>query len=142
MTSRRLTLVLLGGLLLASAGCGAKTIPPPPTPHPVRGKVLLASNQPLRGGVVTFRPVGDAADGRYQGWGFPKPDGSFEITAFSGSSGVAPGKYKVTVGPRDEGEPRGSNAGSVPKKYWAPETTPWEVEVQPGDNDLPPYVLK
>jgi hypothetical protein len=141
MTLRRPFLALLGGLLLTAAGCGAKVIPQPPTPYPVRGRVLLGS-QPLRGGVVTFLPVGDPTDGRYQGWGFPKADGTFEVATFGNHSGLAPGKYKVTVGPREEGEPRGSNARSVPRKYQSESSSPLEVTIELGENNLRPFVLQ
>jgi hypothetical protein len=108
------------------AGC-KPTMTPPPAPTPVRGKVLFANGQPLRGGVVTFNPVGETLDRRYQGWGFVKPDGSYEVVSVG--SGVAPGAYKVTVGPKDEGELRGSNAKQIPKKYSSTETTPLSFEV-------------
>jgi hypothetical protein len=132
----------LVGLLLLASGCGPKVLPPVPKPYPVRGKVLLPGNQPLRGGVVTFRPVGDAPDRRYQGFGFPKPDGTFEITSFRAGDGVAPGLYKVTIGPREEGELRGSNAGAVPKKYQSETTTPLTIEVKAEENSLAPFVLQ
>ncbi|HEY1375547.1 MAG TPA: hypothetical protein VGF55_02075 [Gemmataceae bacterium] len=133
----------LGGLLLA-IGC-AKSLPPVAKPVPVKGRVVLADGRPLTGGVVTFRPTGDDLAGRYQGWGFVKPDGSFEVAAFSDATkggGVAPGRYKVVIGPRDEGEPRGSNARLIPKRYTDDASTPLEVEIQPEDNVLQPFVLK
>src|SRR5947209_3042979 len=109
---------LLAAVLVAS-GCTAKALPPVPKAVPVRGKVMLAGGRPLTGGVVTFRPVGGEADGRYQGWGFVKADGSFEVAAFGGANrgGVAPGSYKVVIATREEGEPRGSNAHLIPKVY-------------------------
>jgi hypothetical protein len=142
MPTRYFTAAALAGLLIAAPGCGTKTVPPPPQPFPVHGKVLLPGNQPLRGGVVTFRPVGDPEDRRYQGWGFPKPDGSFEVAATGNAIGLAPGRYKVTVGPRDEGEPRGSNVNLIPKKYQSENTTPLEVEIKPEENNLRPFVLQ
>jgi hypothetical protein len=135
---------VVGLLLLLSAGCGPRALPEVPKPVPVRGKVLLPGNKPLVGGMVTFRPVGEPA-GRYQGWGFCKPDGTFEVNAFSDPSkggGVAPGKYKVIIGEREEGEPRGSNAKLVPKAYSEEATTPLAVEIMEGENNLPPFVLK
>ena len=132
---RRLTVVFL----LVAAGCGPRALPSVPKPVPVRGKVVLAGNQPLTGGVVTLRPTGEEAAGRYQGWGFVKPDGSFEVAAFSDvnkGGGVAPGTYKVIVGTREEGEPRGSNAHLIPKQYTDESTTPLTVDVTTGENDL------
>jgi hypothetical protein len=130
--------------LVFIAGCGPRALPSLPKPVPVRGKVMLAGNRPLTGGVVTLRPTGDGAEGRYQGWGFVKPDGSFEVAAFSDANkggGVAPGKYKVIIGTREEGEPNGSNATSIPKKYTEESTTPLTIDVVEGENDLPPIVL-
>jgi hypothetical protein len=131
-------------MLFLAAGC-AKTLPEVPKPAPVKGSVLLASGRPLTGGVVTFRPTGDGAAGRYQGWGFVKPDGSFEVAAFADANvggGVAPGTYKVLITTREEGEPRGSNAQSIPAAYQDIATTPLTIEVTAGDNVLPPFVLK
>jgi hypothetical protein len=106
---------------------------PPPQPTPVRGRVVFANGQPLRGGVVTFIPVGGTPDGRYQGWGFVKRDGTYEVVSIG--SGVAPGQYKVTVSPKEEGEVRGSNAAQIPRKYRGPETTPIELEIRAdGEN--------
>jgi hypothetical protein len=132
-------------LLLAAAGCGPKALPAVVKPVPVRGKVLLPGDRPLTGGVVTFRPVGEPIAGRYQGWGFVKPDGTFEVAAFSDATkggGVAPGKYKVIISVREEGEPTGSNAQLIPKVYTEETTTPLTIEIASGDNDLPPFVLK
>src|SRR3954447_5433144 len=101
-------------LVLLAAGCGGPSLPAVTKPVPVKGKVLLPDGRPLSGGVVTLLPVGDTGR-RYQGWGFVKPDGTFEVAAFSDVSkggGVAPGKYKVVVSAREEGEPRGSNAAA------------------------------
>src|SRR5262249_34912011 len=109
-----------------AAGC-KPAMTPPPAPMPVRGKVVFADGQPLRGGVVTFNPIGDTSDRRYQGWGFVKKDGTYEIVSVG--SGVAPGPYKVTVGPKEEGEVRGSNARLVPRRYYTAETTPLNVDV-------------
>jgi hypothetical protein len=124
---------------LIFAGCGPRALPSVPTPVPVRGKVMLAGNRPLTGGVVTLRPTGEGAQGRYQGWGFVKPDGSFEVAAFGDANkggGIAPGKYKVIIGMREEGEPRGSNAYLIPKQYTQESTTSLTVDVADGENDL------
>jgi hypothetical protein len=126
MIWRRSSLALAVGWAILAAGC-RPSMAPPPAPTPVRGKVVFANGQPLRGGVVTFNPVGETLDRRYQGWGFVRPDGSYEVVSMG--SGVAPGLYKVTVGPKDEGELRGSNARQIPKKYNSAETTPLSCEV-------------
>jgi hypothetical protein len=118
-------------------------LPAVPKPTPVRGKVLLG-NQPLNGGVVTFKPTGEPA-GRYQGWGFVRQDGTFEVAAFSDATkggGVAPGQYKVIVSVREEGEARGSNANLIPPIYADEKTTPLTVDIAEGENNLPPFVLK
>src|SRR5262245_16523851 len=130
MPAARTTAVLLA-LLVTLPGC-RPTAEPPPLPTPVKGKVMLSPSQPLRGGVVTFRPVGDVTDRRYQGWGFVKPDGTFEVVSVG--NGVAPGDYVVTVSPKEEGEPKTSNANMIPRKYRAQETTPLKFEVK-ADRD-------
>jgi hypothetical protein len=135
---------IIGALVLLAVGC-SKDLPPQAKPFPVKGKVVLADGRPLTGGVVTFRPMGDDAARRYQGWGFVKADGSFEVAAFSDpgkGGGVAPGRYKVLIGLREEGEGRGSNANLIPKQFTEESTTPLEVDVAAADNVLPPFVLK
>jgi len=75
--------------------------------------------------------------------GFPKADGSFEMTSTGKpGEGVAPGKYKVIITPKEEGEMKGSNANQIPKKYQTVETTPLEVEIKDGENNLKPFELK
>jgi hypothetical protein len=140
----RILLVCLLTAAPATVGCTAKALPPVAKPVPVRGKVMLAGGRPLTGGVVTLRPAGTGAGDRYQGWGFVKADGSFEVAAFGGGrkGGVAPGSYKVVIAGREEGEPRGSNAHLIPKAYTDEATTPLTVEIGAGDNDLSPFMLE
>jgi hypothetical protein len=128
-------------LALATAGC-AKQLPETPKPVPVRGKVLLPGNQPLHGGIITFHPLANPPDRRYMGQAFPKRDGTFALTTLREGDGVAPGLYRVTISPREEGEPKGSNANLIPKKYHADDTSPLQVEVKEGENDFAPFVLQ
>jgi len=129
--------------LLAGIGC-SKTLPESPKPFPVRGKVILPGGQALSGGVVTLVPLNADNDRRYQGWGFVKSDGTFEVAAFSDPTkggGVAPGTYKVVIAPREEGEPRGSNARLIPKRYQNETSTPLTIEIKSEENQLQPFVL-
>ena len=135
-------LIAAAGPLVLLSGCGPKKLPTVQKPFPVRGKIVLANGEPLRGGMIAFYPVGEPLEGRFPAFGFPGPDGAFEVTAFKSGDGLAPGLYKVVISPKEEGERRGSNAGLIPKKFQERGSTPIELEVKAEDNNLEPLVLK
>ena len=124
------------------AGCGPKSMPAIDKQYPVRGKIVFAGGQPLQGGQVYFYPVGDSTAGKTPAYGFPGKDGSFQLTAFKLNDGLAPGTYKVVIAPKEEGEPRGSNAASIPKTYQSRDSTPLQVEIKAEETTLEPFVLK
>jgi hypothetical protein len=130
------------GVILVLAGCGPKSMPAIDKQYPVRGKIVFAGGQPLQGGQVYFYPVGESTARKTPAYGFPGKDGSFQLTAFKLNDGLAPGRYKVVIAPKEEGEPRGSNAASIPKTYQSRDTTPLQVEIQAEETLLDPFILK
>ena len=87
---RRLLSVLLAAGLVGLAGCGGGG----PT-LPVSGIVTL-DGEPLANASVTFYPESEV-QGVVGGVAKTGSDGKFVVTGAKGDSGLAPGKYKVTV---------------------------------------------
>jgi hypothetical protein len=90
--------VLLALSFCMTAGCqpGSKKMP---AMHPVEGKVVYKTGQPMTGGVVNFQ---SQADQSLTTTGEIQPDGSFSLSTFADKERVkgAPlGEYRVTVVP-------------------------------------------
>ena len=133
MWHRRAFLGVIGAVFVA--GCGPKfNTTPPPKVYPVKGKVLLASGQPVSGGIITFHPkntLGAEASGEIG------TDGSFQLTTIARNDGALPGSYTVSVNPFfKDGQPSAVPACRVPLKFGAPETSGLTAEVEEKDNDL------
>ena len=136
--TRWLTSLACGGLSVLLAGCSA-SLPP----QPVRGKVFF-QGKPAEGAVVTFvsRNGNDAKGQRYAG--IVATDGTFKLSARAAFDGAPVGHYAVTVfylSPDRKVD--GQNAGPdlLKGKYADPATTPLNVEIKPGDNNLAPFHL-
>ena len=97
-----MNLKLVGcGLLLSLAvltlGCGGSAGPEPPKTHPVTGTVLWKKGEPVRGGLVEFRPTGDNPHTTNAEIG---EDGKFTVGTLAGKKrveGAQEGKYTVVV---------------------------------------------
>jgi len=112
-------------MILMMMGCGGSG-PARPALNPVKGKVTLATGDPLAFGTIGFEPAGGRA---FRCSGKIGPDGTFELETGS-EKGATAGKYKVSVGLPP------NKRNSVPKKFQADETSGIEMEVVSGDNDL------
>jgi hypothetical protein len=118
---------------------------PQPAPEaktvPVTGFISL-DGQPLAGVSVQFIPE----KGRPAA-GTTGNDGRFRLSTFRANDGALPGRYRVTIAPRDAGtggKPGGSGTdkdkpprSAVPPRYSRPETSPLAAEVSPdGPNEF------
>lgn len=144
MTRRCFTL-LVAGLLLS--GCQQQLGPPKlPQTYPVRGKLLLDGKLPPPCGVRLVQLKKKLALGAS---GDVAKDGTFSLSAFAGQEGVAPGHYVLIVQPAPTPPPGATGKTEkpapkkkekppppIPAKYQEPETSPFEVEIKEGDNDL------
>jgi hypothetical protein len=133
MWHRRALIGVIGAVFMA--GCGHKfNTAPPPKVYPVKGKVLLASGEPVSGGIITFNPkttLGAEASGEIG------KDGSFQLTTFVKNDGALPGSYTVSINPYfKDGRQSAVPATRIPPKFGAPETSNLTVEVEAKDNDL------
>jgi hypothetical protein len=98
MRSKQMQRWFLGALavaLLATAGCGERTLPQK-QPQPIQGK-LLHNGQPMQYVLVTLEPVNHAEG--VEARGVTDADGTFTLRTYSNSEqdGVVPGEYKVVL---------------------------------------------
>ncbi len=116
-------------LLLLAAGCSGG---PDVTMVPVRGTVKFKDGAVPKGEVATvqFEPVaGGPGEVRKMARGDIRPDGSFELSTVKPGDGAIAGKYKVVFTIHKTYMGRES---LIAEKYTKPETTPYEVTVEPG----------
>jgi hypothetical protein len=129
----------LACLLLAGCGGGSKH----PRVYPVKGQ-LFVQGKPAAGARLTLSP--ENPDPALWKMGFPQAmvqsDGSFAFTSYAEGDGAPPGKYKLiaTWIEGDTGIPN-EDPNVQPKqllepKYAQPDSTPWEVDVEPKTNQL------
>jgi hypothetical protein len=140
-------LVLLGALSVVAAGCGWGGGVEHPAVYPANGKVTFNGKTP-EGACVTLHPKSPTAmpDGRQlTPSGRVNPDGTFALSSYLANDGAPPGEYSVTVEWRktqgsDESRVLGPNL--LPPKYSKVETSPLEVVIAAGPNELKQIVLK
>ena len=127
------TVLLLAILSLMMAGCG-KTIEvagPEAT-----GTVTLDGN-PLTSGVLIFYPAGEGSSA------FAKlnSEGKFRVSSGASATGIAPGKYVVTVEPLNQSnnDEKGNAVpvSRIPSKYTEIKTSDLTITVtEKGPNDF------
>jgi hypothetical protein len=129
-------LVLLG---LAASGCG---------PGRERGSLtgtVKYQGTPISEGIVIFSDEDNAFFQEYP----IRPDGTFEVSTKEGK-GIWAGTYRVAVAPAlvspplgvSQSPPRITPPSNIPPKYWKPETSGIQVEVNEGQNEPLPIELK
>jgi hypothetical protein len=112
-----------------------------PAVVPVKGKILLPSGEPLRGGRLNFLPKNEAGLGGIEPFADIGQDGSFVVTTYQEKDGAIPGAYVVTISPIDYHAKGGNplplpNAGQIPKKYLGKETSDLTAEVKHEATEL------
>jgi len=127
-------------LLLAGCGGGSKH----PRVYPVKGQ-LFVQGKPAAGARLTLSPA-ENPDPALWKMGFPQamvqPDGSFAFTSYAEGDGAPAGKYKLiaTWIEGDTGvpseDPNFQARQLLEPKYAQPDSTPWDVDVQPKTNQL------
>lgn len=123
-------------------GCGASETRIPL--HPVTGKVSFNGETP-EGAQVVLHPKGHTLPPDVVAQGIVQKDGTFKVGVYEKDDGAPPGEYVATVQwfkivASEGGGGRGPNV--IPKKYSDPETSPVQVSVKAGANDLPPIEIK
>lgn len=116
-------LVLVGVLVLG--GCGQSRVP-------VHGKVTLGGGPWPKPGIVRFVRVTSQPDPADRGtiakFG---ADGRFALEA-PDADGLTPGTYRVAVECWEEEPVYGPGRGYVPPSYLDPNTSGWEITIEPG----------
>jgi hypothetical protein len=139
--SLRQWLVLLPALCCLS--CSSNS-----TLYPVQGKVLH-NNQPAKGAVVTFHPVGVDEVKAIRTTGLTREDGTFTLTT-SQQEGAPAGEYEVTFIWPEEVARKGKMISTEPPDtrdrlqgaYADRRKSKLKVEIKKGPNQLEPFHLK
>lgn len=127
--ARGMSLVLAAAIGWLTFGCG-----PPPT-YPVEGVVKYKGDQQpasdLAGGAVIFT----TPDLKESSKGIIASDGKFRLETLSAREGALARKYKVSVIPPVQ-DGSGKNARSLDPRFASTTTSPIEVEVKEGPNQI------
>ena len=122
MRSRTTIVLMFGGLVGATCGCGDKGL----VLVPVSGKVTFAGNTPPRDGTITFTPL-KVPEGlpRRPGSAHFNNEGDFQVTSFKENDGLIPGTYYASVtcwmGAPNSSDPSSfERLNCVPKDFQAP----------------------
>lgn len=134
-TRPAITILAAIALLFPLFGCGGSNTL---DLAPVTGKVTY-NGQPLDHGSVVFMPSGETRGP--QASGAIQSDGTFTMKT-TGKAGAVVGSHKVTVQCRRKVTPeeaRNLVVGEllIPKQYTQVNSTPLEINVKPGRNELP-----
>lgn len=140
----RRSTVLLAAFGFMATGCSEETDARQKPTFPVRGKVLV-NGQPAEEARVMLVPPGGSDSDQFtpNPYGRVKEDGTFEINTYRAGDGAPAGVYKATIEWR-KSDPKGSRQRGpdlLAKKYSNPATSPIEVHVKEGLNELPPFEL-
>jgi hypothetical protein len=117
-----------------------------PRVFPARGQAFLAGEPVDRASIVLF-PVWTKEPDFPRPHGVVKEDGSFVLETYGNADGAPPGEYKVvvTLFLKREGEDfegSGPPKNFLPPKYASANSSDLTVQVNEGNNDLPPLRLE
>ena len=143
----------LVGLLCSLAGCASDISPPKDTKGLENLQSVVGSvefqGKPTPGAIVMFFRDEKPDPKAPRIAGIVDEDGSFEMqttVAVGTRPGVKAGKYIVTVSWNEKVDPADKDSDDgpdrVPSIYKDPATSTLRVEIEEGDNDLDPFVLK
>jgi hypothetical protein len=124
--------MVIGGLIMVTAGCGKKVAPPPPLGL-VTGVVTL-DGQPLSKASVSFVPTGPQGHGAH---GFTDEAGRYEVTYDADHAGAVVGSHRVEIRTGGEGYDKDGNffesKERLPAKYHSQSRLTAEVVAGPND---------
>ncbi len=114
------------------------------TVHPVSGKVTF-KGEPAEGAQVILHPKGHTLPDRTVPTARADASGAFKIGSYKAGDGAPPGDYVVTVVWKkvvaSEGG-AGPGPNVLPKEYASADTSPVQLTVKDGSNEIPPIELK
>lgn len=117
--------------------------------NPIRGQVTYLGRG-VPNATVVLHPIGSAADQlqKMRPYAYVDDQGRFEIKTYVTGDGAPPGEYEVAIitavgGDRDD--PQASRGVGLPRnvvqKYADQKTSGIKIRVEPGPNELEPFVL-
>lgn len=121
--------MLLAAVSATALGCGSKGDNPTDL-VPVKGRVVTASGKTLGWVDVQFVPT---EAGSTTAYGSAGADGTFSLKSLNDQDGARPGKYKVTVKPR---QAKGATPPTLPAKLAEEHTTTLTAEVPSGGGEV------
>ena len=133
--------IILALALASCRGSGQEAV------YPVKGKVVY-QGKPAEGAIVTFHsltPRGNAKGPLPLPGGRAHKDGSFRLSTYQSNDGAPAGKFAVTIVYRSPEQKEGDeNTGPdlLGARYADPKTTPLQVEIKPGANELDAFELR
>ncbi len=152
-TSRRTArLLALSAIVLplAVSGCGSGRV----STYPVFGTVRFADGEPVRFGVIEFRPSGGGTSARAK----LDQDGRYSLGTFAGDDGAPEGTYRVIVVQHFNMPPRSSRAqmpsehaahvrnfhadARVASEYADYSTSSLEAKIQSGSENRFNFIVK
>jgi hypothetical protein len=124
--------VALGPLLFQSGS---------PCPvHPVMGHVALGKVIPA-GAQLAFHPVAGELPDQAVPRATVRADGSFTVSTFRSDDGAPPGTYVVTIQWFRLSKDGAPGPNVLPSRYAAPSSSPLQVAIASGRNELPPFTI-
>jgi hypothetical protein len=141
--------IAFGMLLLSAMGCGASQDRDRLPVFPAKGTVKLEGSSP-QGALIVLHPKSASSHAHdstiIRPYGTIRSDGTFELTSYETNDGAPAGEYSVTLELRKAIKYPNGSAGPgpnlVPKKYTKSDTSPLLVQIKPGENQLPPIIVK
>jgi len=141
LTVFRLLALLLLCLLLTS--CGKSRFKPL---YPVKGRVLV-NGEPTADVTVQFHSLDDPGDQLVSPTAATDEDGWFTVSTYNANDGMPAGSYDVTMiwlMTDKRGRPKMgplNKVNKLPMSYSKPETSGFKVQINKGENTLPPFEL-
>jgi hypothetical protein len=137
-------------VLVAILGCGGCGDGGRLEVNPVRGQVTYRG-QGVPNATVVLHPLGRAAEQlqKMRPYAYADDQGRFEIKTYVTGDGAPPGEYEVAIiaaasGDRDDPQAASRGIGlpmPVVQKYANQKTSGIKIRVEPGPNELDPFVL-
>ena len=124
-------------LILVVAGCAGSDTGRVKV-YPARGSAFF-NGRPAAGAIVRVHGVEPAVPRAVV-----QKDGTFALTTYEAGDGVPPGRYRVSVYWRRQGQEDGDEGPFlIPERYSRPESSGLEIEVKAEpENNLSPFNLK
>ena len=141
-------LIVMVALMLVTTGCGSAQDPDRLPVFPATGKISFKGAVP-DGAYVALHSKTKAKAPNGQEvvpTGQVKPDGTFDLSSYAAADGAPPGEYKLTIEWHKTIKPAGGDPilgpNLLPPQYSKAATSPVEVIIATGPNELKPIVLK